>query len=65
MSGPMLASRVGERISLDFPMNDPVEERFDKEEAMRGLLKEFTIADVRYSPTIRMLLIRLDDKYSR
>ena len=66
MKGSMFADVDDEsRISLDFPMNDPVPINPEEEIQMLNLLKDYKICDVLYSSTAKKLLIRLDDSHTR
>ncbi|XP_045211394.2 phenazine biosynthesis-like domain-containing protein [Mercenaria mercenaria] len=65
-SGPLIARRDGESITLDFPIN-PVEP-YDRTAAL-SIIKEICdpalVSDVQYSPGTKKLLLRLEDNFSR
>ena len=65
LSGEVRAWRDENRISLDFPMNDPVENRRYEEKAMVKLFADYAVDDVRYTSTMKMLLVRLGDQHTR
>ncbi|XP_060584734.1 phenazine biosynthesis-like domain-containing protein [Ruditapes philippinarum] len=65
-SGPLIARRDGDGITLDFPTN-PVQP-YDKK-AVLPIIKEICdpdlVSDVQYSPGTKKLLLRLQDNVSR
>lgn len=65
-SGPLLARKADSGITLDFPLN-PVQD-YDRARAL-PIVKEICfpvqVSDIKYSPTTKKLLLRLDDGLSR
>lgn len=66
MSGPLIAKRNGDMITLDFPLNPTQKIDFgDVKTVLKEVCDEALIKDVEYSPNTKKLLVRLNDEVTR